>query len=245
MIETIRPNVHSPYSLHDMCVSALEPAGDTLHLRTQSGLVKTGDPCRQVEGHVVFRGVRWDFCYVYLLDSPGNEGPFTGEKMFLKDFIARNSQPWLTIIDESYGYNSTKYAGFMMMGDGFWECMLEIYHEGDMVFVEGTEYAGMAEVVLSHDSQPMVYSVPAEVAANLREYCTDFADSWVWHGPENERFLKPFGKGQVGAVFGAPDFIDYLNRWAFPDRPSKLLRVLDFDLDRLPAEYDSLPRFNF
>ena len=245
MRETIRPNIHIPYSLHDMCVSALEADGDTLRLRTQSGLVKTGDPCRQVDGHVVFHGVRWDFCYAYLLDSPGNEGPFTGEKISLRDFTARYPQPRLTVIDESFGYNATKYAGFITVDGRFCECMLELYHEGDMVFVEETECAGMKEVILSHDSQPMVYSVPAEVADNLAEYCMDFADGWVWHGPENERFLKHFGKGQIGAVFGAPDFIDYLNRWVFPDRPSRLLRVLDCGFDRLPAEYDSLPRFNF
>ena len=245
MQETIRPNICAPYSLHDMCVSALEAAGDTLILRTQSGFLKTGKPCRQVDGHVAFHDVRWDFCYAYVLDFPGNEGTFTGEKMFLKDFTARHSTPFLTVMDETYGFNCTKYTGYFTAEDRFCECVLEICHEGDMVFVEETEYRGMAEVILSHDGEAMVYSVPAEVAENLRTFCLDFADGWVWHGPENGKFLRPFGKGQIGAVFGAPDFIDYLNHWVFTDRPSTLVKGLGCCFNEIPEAFRDLPRFNF
>ena len=93
--------------------------------------------------------------------------------------------------------------------------MIEVYHKGDMVFVDETEYTGMKEVILSHDSEAMIYLVPAKVAADLDKYCWDFAANWVWHGPENSKFLKQFGDSHLGAVFGASDFIDYLNKWAF------------------------------
>ena len=84
----------------------------------------------------------------------------------------------------------------------------------------------MKQVILSHDSEAMLYLVPDEIADNLDRYCWDFAADWVWNGPEKERFLHKLKDGNFGVVFGAPDFIDYLNAYLFPDRPSVLLRGL-------------------
>ena len=135
----IRQNIHAPYSLHDMYVTALEIHGDDITLLTGSGMVKTTAPYSQPEGHVEFQDVRWDFSYAYLLNFTGNVGSFTGEKMFLRDFILRHPEPNLCIMDETYGYNCTKYTGHITVNGSFHECMLEIYHEGDMVFVEETD----------------------------------------------------------------------------------------------------------
>ena len=38
-------------------------------------------------------------------------------------------------MDETYGYNMTKYNGYLTANRQFCECVIEIYHEGDMVFV--------------------------------------------------------------------------------------------------------------
>ena len=40
MKRTIRNNIHDPYSLHDMNVTAFEVTGDDIIMRTQSGMVK-------------------------------------------------------------------------------------------------------------------------------------------------------------------------------------------------------------
>ena len=58
MRETIRHNINAPYSLHDMNVIDFEVSGDDIIMRTQSGMVKTGNPCRQIDGHVEFHDVR-------------------------------------------------------------------------------------------------------------------------------------------------------------------------------------------
>ena len=87
MRETIRHNIKTPYSLHDMNVIAFEVSGNDLTMRMQSGMVQTTAPYRQPDGHVKFHDVRWDFSYVYLLGVTGNVGTFTGDKMFLKDII--------------------------------------------------------------------------------------------------------------------------------------------------------------
>lgn len=245
MRETIRHNIHAPYSLHDMNVTAFEVTGNDIIMRTQSGMVKTGKPCSQVAGFVEFHDVRWDFSFVYLLGITGNEGTFTGEKLFFRDFLDRFQAFRFSVMDETYGFNMTKYSGYLTAKGLHCECIIEIYHEGDMVFVDETKYEGMAEVILSHDSEAMLYSVPAEVAANLDQYCWDFAASWVWNGPENGKFLRKTPGGQYGAMFGAPDFIDYLNQWAFPEYESKLIKGLGCYDYEIPEEYQHYPQYNF
>ena len=241
----IRHNILTAYSLHDLAVTAMEPTEDCLTLHTQSGMLKIGQPCRLVEEYVEFDGVQWDFSHVYLMDHVGNTGAFTREKMLLRDFVERYQDFVFTVMDETYGFNMTRYSGTFAAGEKFLDLVVEISHEGNMVFVETTEYSGMEDVLLSHDSGMMLCRVPSEVAHNLDSFCLDFASSWVWHGPENGRFLRPFGEEMVGAVFGTADFIDYLNRWIFPEERSRIIRELGCFADEPPAEYVDLPRYNF
>lgn len=135
MKRTIRDNIHAAYSLHDMNVTVFEVSDNDIVMRTQSGMVETAAPYGQPDGYVEFHNVKWNFSYVYLLGSTGNIGTFTGEKMFLKDFIERYKQFSFSILDETYGYNMTKYCGYLSTGRQICECVVEIYHEGDMVFV--------------------------------------------------------------------------------------------------------------
>ena len=135
MKRTIRNNINAPYTLHDRNVIALDVMENDLVMRTQSGIIETIHLGRQVEGYVEFHDVKWDFSYVYLLGVTGNVGTFTGEKMFLKDFLSRYEPFGFSIMDETYGYNMTKYCGYLTSGGKFCECIIEIYHEGDMVFV--------------------------------------------------------------------------------------------------------------
>ena len=98
MIKTIRDNINPAYSLHDMNVIAFEVEENNIIMKTQSGMIKTTPICTQTDGYVEFHDVRWDFSYVYLLGVTGNIGAFTGEKMFLKDFIERYKQFGLSIL---------------------------------------------------------------------------------------------------------------------------------------------------
>lgn len=139
MKRTIRENIHAAYSLHDMNVIAFEVSGNDIIMRTQSGMVKTTPPYGQPDGYVEFHNVQWDFSYVYLLDFTGNVGTFTGEKMFLRDFISKFVPLGFSIMDETYGYNTTKYSGYLTANRHHYECVIEIYHEGDMVFVAEEE----------------------------------------------------------------------------------------------------------
>ena len=136
MNKTVCNKMLSPFSLHDMTVVSLGLEGNNIIVRTQSGMVETTAPYRQLDGWVELHDVQWDFCYVYLLGVTGNVGIFTGEKMFLKDFIDKYKQFGFSVMDETYGYNMTKYCGYLLSNRQHCECIIEIYHEGDMIFVE-------------------------------------------------------------------------------------------------------------
>ena len=135
MKKNIRNNINAPYTLHDRNVISLDVMENDLVMRLQSGILETASPFRLIDGYVEFHDVKWDFSYVYLLGVTGNVGVFSGEKMFLKDFLHRYKQFGFSIMDETYGYNMTKYNGYLTSNWQFCECVIEIYHEGDMVFV--------------------------------------------------------------------------------------------------------------
>lgn len=136
MKKTVFENISEPYSLHDMNVIAFEVTENEIVMRTQSGIVRATPPYAQVGGYVEFHAVQWDFSYVYLLGVTGNVGTFTGEKMFLRDFIDQTPVFGFSIIDTTYGYNLVKYSGYISFERKHYECIFEIYHEGEMVFVE-------------------------------------------------------------------------------------------------------------
>ena len=97
-------------------------------------------------------------------------------------------------------------------------------------------------VVLSADGDRMVYSVPDIVAENLQEYCLSFCDHWLSTSPHAEKY-----RVGGGYCYNEADFIAYLNRWVFPEQPSKLVENLGwiaFDQE-LPDGYQGLPQFHF
>lgn len=103
----------------------------------------------------------------------------------------------------------------------------------------------MKEVILSHDGEASLYLVPNAVADDLENYCREFASTWIWHGPENKKYLQDLGDGQLCAVFGAADFIDYLNKWAFPEQQSQFVKDLGCFNCEIPEEYHTCPKYNF
>ncbi len=90
MKKTIRENIHAAYSLHDMNILFVDVERNDITLCTQSGLVETVFPYGQPDRYVEFHNVRWDYSYAYLLAFSGNSGTFSGEKLFLKDFLSAN-----------------------------------------------------------------------------------------------------------------------------------------------------------
>lgn len=100
----------------------------------------------------------------------------------------------------------------------------------------------MKEIVLSADSDSIVYLVPDVVADNLSEYCIEFCDNWIWKSPDAKRF-----RTKLGVCYNEADFIEYLNQYIFPDQKSKFIKNLGWTScgKNLPKKYKFHPYFNF
>ncbi|MBQ2955036.1 MAG: hypothetical protein IJE08_01095 [Clostridia bacterium] len=136
MKRTIREKINAAYSLHDLDITSMEMSGGNLIVRTDSGLIRLSDTKRQVDGYVEFNQVDWGYCYIYLFDFTGNVGPFGGEKKYLISFLDERKGMSFSVMDEVFGHNQTKFFGHLLTNGKRLECIIEIYHEGDMVFVE-------------------------------------------------------------------------------------------------------------
>ena len=107
-------------------------------MRLQSGMYKISDIVEQVDGYIKFCNVDFDFCFVTIINELVNEGLITGEKMSFLTFVNRYQNFGFEIIDEVYGYNKTKFWGWLSVYGELKECIIEIYHLGDMIFVDET-----------------------------------------------------------------------------------------------------------
>ena len=100
----------------------------------------------------------------------------------------------------------------------------------------------MKYVLLSADNNTSVYSVPNEVAGNLRKYCIDFCDKWLHESPHAKKY-----RVDGGVCYDEKDFIEYLNRWVFPNIRSVFIETLEWiDLrEDIPEKYKGCEWFNF
>ena len=100
----------------------------------------------------------------------------------------------------------------------------------------------MKKVILGTEQVWSVYEVPDPVAENLEEYCLDFCENWLYSSPDAARY-RTCG----GLCYDQSDFIDYLNRYVFPEEPSRWIQEVpqgNFPKN-LPKEYQKLPCFIF
>lgn len=100
----------------------------------------------------------------------------------------------------------------------------------------------MKEIIISADGDSVVYSVPDDVADNLKRYCMDFCGKWMRTSPQAKRY-----RTGCGFCYSEADFIDYLNEYVFPEQKSVFVKNLGWtNLGRnLPEEYREHPYFNF
>jgi len=94
-------------------------------------------------------------------------------------------------------------------------------------------------VLLSADNMPSVYSVPDEVAENLRQYCIEFCDNWLVDSPHAKKYHV-----QGVVCYSEKDFIEYLNKWIFPNMPSVFIETLRSMKD-INGKYKGYDYFNF
>ena len=100
----------------------------------------------------------------------------------------------------------------------------------------------MKNVILSADGDSVIYSVPDEVADNLDKVCIEFCDNWLRTSPQAKKY-----RTKQGVCYNESDFIEYLNKYIFPDQISTLVKNIGWTElgNNLPDEYQGLPYFNF
>lgn len=131
MKEYMKPNVLLPISLHDARVTKViveNPTssvnGGTLILEFEDGFFKVDEEevYRTGKSSIEISGVDYEFSHVYYCEANNREE--VGFSEFMKD-VAVNS---LEIIDETYGYNQTKYRGALFLAEKWIDAEVEIYH---------------------------------------------------------------------------------------------------------------------
>ena len=101
----------------------------------------------------------------------------------------------------------------------------------------------MKNVIISADGDRMVYSVPDIVANNLAQYCIEFCGRWLRTSPHARKYRR-----SGGVCFNEAAFIEYLNKWIFPEQRSKLIENLGpmgVGESPIPEQYRDCPTFNF
>ena len=99
----------------------------------------------------------------------------------------------------------------------------------------------MKKVILSADGDSVIYDVPDEVADNLKRFCIRFF-KWLRTSPNAGKY-----RTEKGYCYNEADFIEYLNKYIFPDQQSALVKNLGWTGlgENLPEEYQGYPYFNF
>ena len=95
----------------------------------------------------------------------------------------------------------------------------------------------MKKVLLGETYSCNVYSVPNEVADNLREYCMEYC-TWLQKSPKAESIKRKMGRSPSDE-----GFIKYLNKFAFPQYESKLVEELDGVCS--PIKLEDMPEGSF
>lgn len=88
-----------------------------------------------------------------------------------------------------------------------------------------------------------IYSVPEEVANNLEEYCNGYIE-WLREGNDKEKY---YGKG-YSFSYDENDFIEYLNKYIFPDRQSEFIitpKIGERGEYIIPEKFKDCPFFRF
>jgi hypothetical protein len=131
MKEYIKPNVLLPISLHDARVTKViveNPISSfkdgILILEFEDGFFKVDE--KEVyhtgKSSIEISGVDYDFSHVYYCEENNREEvEFVG---FMKDVEESSFE----IIDETYGYNQTKFRGSLFLAEKWVDVEVEIYH---------------------------------------------------------------------------------------------------------------------
>ena len=104
-----------PYDLHDMTIGKIEIAGEHIRFYFDQGYRMGKENSPQVNGNILIEKVDLDFSYIHFLSDNGTYGNFHGKKLEIPRFIKNYKDFSLELIQETYGYHSMVYAGYLRL----------------------------------------------------------------------------------------------------------------------------------
>lgn len=137
MKEIIRENIiNLPYSLHDAHINKITMNESTLMFMFDEGYYepKNGDNL-PIQGYIKFDNVDLDYCSIFILNTDGNCKTFMCKEYEVMDFIKDYPSIDMEIIDETYGFNQSKFSGYIYQGESIQKFIVEIYHIGCMKYI--------------------------------------------------------------------------------------------------------------
>ena len=130
-----------PYGLHDVHIrkirlQQLDEFTGNVTFMLKDGIYPTDEELEPVPANLLFQQVDLDFSNVYVMKICGmNHGNIKGHKYSLKKFLKKYRKAHIEIIDETYGYNRSKFSGYLYEGEDDLEIMIELYHVGGMYYL--------------------------------------------------------------------------------------------------------------
>ena len=119
-----------------MCICKIESIGESLKFYFEEGYESCTEPYPRVNGTITIEEVDYDFCFAYVLSKDGRFGAFRGKKLSLQDFLKKYPSFSFEVVDESFGYNSVVYNGYLLLPKkkDFIELTLTVYHFGSILY---------------------------------------------------------------------------------------------------------------
>lgn len=137
MKQFINPNLLLPISLHDAVVTSIDvtPAtskltDERLTFKFAEGFYLVAENKVESSGEAVikFSGIDFDFSSVYYcMENERQEVTFN-------DLARDVSRYSLEVIDETYGYNQSKFSCQLFKEDSLYWVEIEIYHYEDTIY---------------------------------------------------------------------------------------------------------------
>ena len=134
-----------PFGLHDVHIKKIkiqkiDSFSANVTFMLLDGVYTCDEDIEPIPCNILFEGVDLDFSNVYVMQICGvNHGKIKGHKYSLKKFIRKYKKSDIEIVDETYGYNQSKFSGYLHTEEDDMEIMIDLYHVGGMYYlVDGT-----------------------------------------------------------------------------------------------------------
>ena len=137
MNKYIKPNVFLPISLHDARVTKVISKYSTenfdecsIVLEFENGFIKIdkNEVYQTGKSSLEISGIDYDYSHVYYCE--GNRRKRVEFEKFAEDVLQNSFE----IIDETYGYNQTKFSGNLIFNDKWLDAEIEIYHFNQSIY---------------------------------------------------------------------------------------------------------------